>query len=355
MKKRTLGGTKSTSGYPHGMWSQTGKETYGAVEAFAVGNEKYSKAFGDDVIQSIPVGSIYFGGTDPGRFIITAMCKSQTTGDPFFTLTQNALADGSYLNYLRSMYGHKIYIPTQEDSGKCFQDYTQDVMRRQQNGQLKPGENVKVDAASGRVQVSGQVAVMEINGLLAKIIFDKKPDREFYIEESFPLDWMYPNLEPHGLIMKINRQPLPELSNELVQQDHDYWTKYVTPMIGGWLDYDTPVADVTAFGEKVFLRHDFSGFKGDPGFVQNDYSCKMFSKLRSSLANLYVWRRNQAVTAYKKERMAREADFAFRQALALCPYSPEAVKGYANFLKSQNRDSDAVLVSELTKQFPKQK
>jgi len=35
---------------------------------------------------------------------------------------------------------------------------------------------------------------MTINGLLAKIIFDKNPNREFYIEESFPLDWMYPYL-----------------------------------------------------------------------------------------------------------------------------------------------------------------
>ena len=76
---------------------------------------------------------------------------------------------------------------------------------------------------------------MEINGLLVKTIFDKNPDREFYIEESFPLDWMYPNLEPHGLIIKINRQPLPELSDEIVQRDHDYWTKYIQPMIGDWL------------------------------------------------------------------------------------------------------------------------
>jgi hypothetical protein len=64
---------------------------------------------------------------------------------------------------------------------------------------------------------------------------------------------------------------------------------------------------------------------------------------------------NQAATADEKERMAREADFAFRQALALCPYLPEAVKGYVDFLKSRNRDSDAVLVGEMAKHFPKQK
>ena len=353
MEKHTLGLSKATNGYPHGMWLQPVRETFGAVEAFAVGDEKYSKAFGDDVIQSIPHGSIYFGGTDPGRFIITAMCKSQANGDPFFTLTQNALADGTYLDYLHSMYGDKIYIPTQEDSQKSFQDYVADVQLRLKDNKLKPGEDVKVTA--GRVQVSGVVAVMEINGLLVKTIFDKTPDRGFYIEESFPLDWMYPNLEPHGLIFKINRQPLPELSGEIIQRDHDYWTKYIQSMIGDWLNDDTSVEAVTTFSEKVFLRHDFSGFTGDPQFVQNEYSCKMFSKLRSSIAGLYVWRMNQAATADEKERMAREADFACRQALALCPYLPEAIKNYADFLKSQNRDADAALVSEMAKQFPKQK
>ena len=91
-----------------------------------------------------------------------------------------------------------------------------------QNHQLKPGEDVTTDP-KGNIQMSGQVAVMEINGLIAKVILDKNPDHEFYIEESFPLDWMYPYLEPHGLIFKINHQPLPGLSDEIVGQDHDYW------------------------------------------------------------------------------------------------------------------------------------
>ena len=63
------------------------------------------RPYANDIIASIPPGSIYFGGTDPGRFLITAMEKSQVNADPFFLLTQNALADGNYLDYLRSMYG----------------------------------------------------------------------------------------------------------------------------------------------------------------------------------------------------------------------------------------------------------
>jgi hypothetical protein len=199
---------------------QAAAEIWGGFAAFGEGDEKYSTAFANDIIDSIPPGSVYFGGTDSGRFLITAMQKSQVYADPFFTLTQNALASGDYLDYLRSMYGEKIYIPTADDSQKSFEAYTADVTQRQQKNQLKPGENVHVEE-NGRIQISGQVAVMEINGLLAKIVFDKNPDREFYVEESFALDWMYPHLEPHGLIMKINRQPVVTLADDVVVRDRD--------------------------------------------------------------------------------------------------------------------------------------
>jgi hypothetical protein len=351
MEKHTLGLSKATNGYPHGMWLQPVRETCYTIEAFAVGDEKYASAFGNNIIESIPPGSIYFGGTDPGRFLVTALQKSHRDGDPFFTLTQNVLADGSYLDYLRSMYGDKIYIPSAEDSQKCFQDYMEDAQRRLQNHQLKPGEDIKLDP-NGRVQVSGQVAVMEINGLLVKIIFDRNPGHEFYIEESFPFDWMYPYLEPHGLIFKINRQPLPALSDEIVQRDHDYWAHLVQPMIGDWLNDDTAVEQVAAFAKKVFGKQNFSGFSGDPRFIQNAYSHRMFSKLRSSHGGLYAWRVKQATGAAEKERMVREADFAFRQAWALCPYSPEAVFRYVNFLLEQNRNADALLVAETAAQMP---
>ena len=188
-------------------------ETWGALDAFGEGDEKYSMIFGTNIIASIPAGSIYFGGTDAGRFIITALQKSQVRAEPFFTLTQSALADAPYLEYLRGMYGAKIYTPTDEDSEKTLQDYTQDVAQRRSKNQLKPGEDVTV-GADGKVQVSGQMARIQVKALLAKLIFDKNPDREFYIEESFPFDWMYPYLEPHGLIFKINRQPLPGLSDD---------------------------------------------------------------------------------------------------------------------------------------------
>src|SRR5439155_10608179 len=149
--------------------------------------------------------------------------RSQIDGDPFFTLTQNGMADDNYLTYVRQMYGQKIYVPSKEESKACFHSYVVDAQRRLEANQLKPGEDVKI--VDGRVKVAGQVAMMGINGVLTKLIFDKNPQREFYLEESFPLDWMYPHLTPRGLILKIERLPVGELSEQGVGQDREYWRK----------------------------------------------------------------------------------------------------------------------------------
>jgi len=341
-----------------GSWWSATLDAYGVFELFP-SDDKYATAFGNDIIQSIPPGSIYFGGTDPGRFVVTALMESHADGKPFFMLSQNPLTDATYLQYLRAMYGGKIYTPTDEDLQKSFQDYKTDAQRRlahdqqfpNEPRQIQPGEDVRLDA-NGQIQVSGQMSVIGVRELLTKIIFDKNPDHEFYIEESFPLDWMYPYLEPHGLIMKINRQPLPALSDEIVQRDHDYWTKYIQPMIGDWLNTDTSVEEVAAFAEKVYVKKDFNGFKGDPQFIQNSNAQKMFSKLRSSIAGLYAWRAQHVADAGEKMRMNEAADFAFRQAWALCPYSPETVFRYVNLMMSENRVSDALLVAQTAADMP---
>ena len=110
----------------------------------------------------------------------------------------------------------------------------------QAQSQLKPGEDVKI--IDNRVQVSGQVAVMNINGLLTKVIFDHNPKNEFFVEESFPLDWMYPHLTPFGIIMKINRQPLPVADRgHPRQRDHQFWKQFSKRLTGDIVDYDTPV------------------------------------------------------------------------------------------------------------------
>ena len=336
-------GSKADPAVTSEVW-QTVLETELACEQFALGEPKYARDFGLDIINSVPTGSIYFGGTDPGRGLVTLLCKSQETGDPFFTITQNALADNLYLNYLRAIYGSQIYIPNPDDSQKAFQEYLQDAQKRLQDGKLKPGEDVKI--VNNRVQVSGQVAVMAINGLLAKVIFDKNPKRDFFIEESFPLDWMYPHLLPHGIIMEIRREPLSSIPPEEVEKNNKEWTERVGQILGDWLKAETSVKEVCSFAEKIFARKDLKGFRGDPKYVTNTNACAMFSKLRSSIAGVYAWRATEAFDPVEKKRMIEAADFGFRQAYALCPYSPEAVFRYVNLLMGEARSEDALQVAE---------
>ena len=239
-------------------------ETWGTLDAFGEGDEKYSVLFAKDIIGSIPAGGIYFGGTDPGWFLVTAMQNNQAAGGPFFAVPQHGLENAAQLDYLRSRFGGNIYTPTVGDLQRCSLDFTNDAARRLQNHQLKPGEYVT--NVNGQVQISGYWAVLEIRARMTKIIFDQNSNHEFYVEESFPIEWMYPHLEPHGLIMKINRQPLTTLSDEIVQRDRDYWAKLTAPMIGDWLKPGTSIQEVAAFAEKVFVQARFQRFHRRPAF-----------------------------------------------------------------------------------------
>ena len=204
---------------------------------------------------------------------------------------------------------------------------------------------------------------MAINALIIKNLFDKNPDRGFYTEESFPLDWTYPYLEPHGPIMKINRQPLPELSETTVDADRKYWRNLAAGMIGDWLTEDTTVQAVAEFANKVYVRKDLRGFTGDPAYVQDEGAMKEFSKLRNSIAVLYEWRSGAlpeiaasedytAKSPQERQRMAAAADFAFRQAFALCPSNPEVVFRYIRLLTAQNRVEDEILVAQTASEMP---
>jgi hypothetical protein len=320
-------------------------EVGAALEEFATSEEKYVIAFARDIINSIPPGSIYFGGTDSGRFLVTALSRSHVNAEPFFTLTQNALADArSYLRYVRGMYGSRIYIPTEDDATKAFKEYQEDARRRRAEGKLLPGEFF--EEAGTITELRGQPALMAINGALSKLMFDKNPEREFYVEESFPLNWMYPYLSPNGLILKIKRQAVSELSEEVIQRDHEYWVRYIGPMIGDWLNHDTSLSEITSFVKGMHLSSEISGFVFDSCYVQDDLAQRRFSKLRSSIGGLYAWRAQNCNNPAEKERMLKEADFAFRQAFALCPGNPEVVFRYINLLVGQKHLDEAILVTE---------
>lgn len=424
-------------------------EQRGHYFGYWFGHDMFTPPFG--VYHEMEKNTILFGGTDPGRFNPTYMifCESflppsKKPMDPKFDrrdvylITQNALADGTYLDYIRAHYNRsaqndpyffvnflrsaqeeergttnflarmalpfdrfftrigakiekarrakgvypplenppagptdlgpdqydfgsylskEIITPSPEDSQKAFAEYIADAQRRLQHDmmnpnapkQIKAGEDVRI--VDNRISVSGQVAVMAINGLLTKVIFDKNPTNEFYVEESFPLDWMFPHLTPYGIIMKINRQPVAEMTQETIDKDHLFWSKYSERLTGNWITYETTVKEICDFAERVYLRRDFKNFKGSPEFVRDDNAQKAFSKLRSAIGGVYFWRVQNSRQPAENARCLKEAEFAFKQSFAFCPYSPEAVYKYVTLLVNLNRASDAELIVRTCMKF----
>jgi len=314
--------------------------------------------------------AVLYGGTDPGRFVPTYMifCESRvppkdryrdphfdSEGSPNFDrrdvyiITQNALADSTYMSYIRDHYDfsrpdpnnpatlerrlpwqravfrwgwthlHRdsmypkdpIWIPSESDTQRAFQEYINNVQTRQAHGEhLSADENVTVEG--GAVQVRGVAGVMNINGILTRWIFDHAKDKHsFYVEESYVIPWMYPYLTPAGIIMKINRDPLPspqenpQVWAEIVKRDKAYWDKLC---------------------EELNAR---------PQFHRDSDAQKTFSKLRSAIGGLYASR-----------QMASEAEYAFKQALQLCPESPEGNFRLAQLYMELNRAEDALATLE---------
>ncbi len=240
----------------------------------------------------------------------------------------------------------ELNSPTQLEAEIAFAEYLQEADAREKAGALKPGEIV--NRIGDRVSVAGQVSVMQINSKLAKLLFDKNPERDRFIEVSFPLEWMYPHLTPYGIILKLNRDEVPEITDEMMRKDRLFWAKYQTRLTGDWITDDTSIKEIGDWAIKTYQRWDLSGYTGDPAFVRDEPAQKSFSKLRTSIADIYRWRINNyklAITKeadaakrdemmQKQERMTREYIFALKQAWAFCPYSPEVLSHFTQLLLS---------------------
>jgi tetratricopeptide (TPR) repeat protein len=244
----------------------------------------------------------------------------------------------------------EIHTATYDELVECENAYTKDAARRYQHDrdhpaeprQLKPGEEVTEDKEH-RLSFGGVLVVMGINSYVTKAMFDANPDHEFYVEESYPMDWMYPYLVPFGIIMQVNRQPL-DLTEEVMARDHQFWSDYSARTIGLPITYDTTAKELCDFAEQVYLRHNYTGFKGDRKFIRDEDAQKSFSKLRSAIgASIYLWRADNSRNPAQRARLEKEAEFALKQSFAYCPYS-EGASRYAQLLLETGRPEDALLV-----------
>lgn len=314
--------------------------------------------------------AVLYGGTDPGRFVPTYMifvesqvpprAKSRFAKYPesgtfdrsdVYIITQNALADSTYMSYIRDHYDYSrpraddpntltnrtalyrllyrwawkrlgrdraypaepIWIPSERDSQAAFAQYVEELKTRP----ALPEEQVRIEG--GRVSVQGVQGVMAINGILTKMIFDhNKHKHAFYVEESYVIPWMYPYLEPFGIIMKINAEPLPgpdqnpDLWQQIIARDRAYW--------------DALAADL----------------ESNPRFRRDDVAQKTFSKLRSAIGGLYAARATlPGASGINQQTFFEEAEYAFRQAVRLCPDSPEANFRLAQLYVQRGRFDEA--------------
>lgn len=254
------------------LWSGPMIDLLGASDIMKVMSAPMLSLYANSILDSIPSGSLYFGGTDPGRFAITAF-DAAVDNNRLVIITQNALADGAYMKYLRVRYGDVLDLPSPKDANNIFKQLEKQA--KNQDG---------IDIKDGKVHVEGVGNVMRINNKLSKIIVDRnKAAYEIYVEESYSIPWMYKYMEPHGLIMKMHREPVT-LTDEIIQRDRLFWEE---------LELQLQKSDV---------------------FRTDIMAQRTFSKSRTSIGMLY-----------NSHGLFEEAEAAFRQAMALCPQNMECV------------------------------
>jgi hypothetical protein len=166
---------------------------------------------------------------------------------------------------------------------------------------------------------------------------------------------------PHGFVIRLNREPLSELDADSVRLDREFWTDREAKTIGGWLSGSTSVQEVCRWVEKVHLRKDLTYFSGDIEFISTAQNWKglrewegasaVFAESRANIADLYAWRARNAKTVEENARMSAEADFAFRQAVALGPTQNDVAFGYYRFLVENNRESEALILVQTVSKF----
>ena len=286
-------------------------ETLGTTEVARRWPAQKLLDYGNAVLDALRPDMIYVGGTDPGRFIPTLLNET-SGGERRVVLSQNPLADNTYLDYLSFLYADRFSTLTREDSQRASQNYLADAQRRLEHDQqfpyeprqVRPGENLRL--IDGRVEFSGDVAWMAVNELLLRTLMDKNPNASFAIEQSYPFTSMYADTRPLGPIMELRVQDEQNaLTHERAAQSADYWRATAQQLLA---DPEAPAALNTRMA---------------------------YAKMASEQAALLDYHHHPA-----------EAEQAYRSASEIWPSCPEAVFRLTDLLIGQHRLEDAFPVAE---------
>ena len=267
--------------------------------------------YGHDMLKDLPKDAFVFGGTDPGRFVPTYMILGESFVDPkdrrdpgfdrrdLVIVTQNALADAFYQKYI-----HDHYAPGRPKAKGWFEKWLGRDGQYPVDETIMPSEQelmeivrgVSMNLPPGANPQDPNIGIL-YHAAIAQWIFEKNKDqREFFIEESFPMEWTYPYAVPNGLSYRLNKEPLETLPPEAVAEDFRYWNDYVERLLA------------------------------DKNFHEDFDAKRSFSKLRNSTGNIY-----------RARQMWAEAERAYRQALQLHPNNMESLVALSDILRMQKR------------------
>jgi len=204
-------------------------DAYGAAEQAHLWPAQGLLDYGNAALGALRPGMVYVGGTDNGRWI-PELLNDTGDGERHIIITQNGLADSSYLDYLNLQFGDQLTTLSAEDSQSAFAAYLADAQKRLEHDQqfpddpkqIRPGE--EVHQVDGKFQVSGMVAVMSINEKLLQALLDKNAGVSFAVQESYPLTGTYGDAVPLGPLMEL-RAPDPQnaFDTDKAAQTVDYW------------------------------------------------------------------------------------------------------------------------------------
>lgn len=319
----TINGGDSTAGHTSkrlpeitALWASI-IDTYGVAEQVHIWPAQKLLDMGNSVMSQLRPGMVYLGGTDDGRWIPTLLNETGE-GEKHIVITQNGLADSTYLDYVRFLYGDQFKALGEDDSKRAFNDYITDAQKRllhdeqfpDEPKQIRPNEQVKI--VDGKTEVSGIVAVMDINERLVQMLMQKNPDLSFALQESFPLKSTYDNAMPLGPIMEIGVQDHSSFTQERAAESAAQWK-----------------------GVAEQLR-------ANPDDLNGETPLRSYSKLAVGQANLFAER-----------GFFEAAEQTYRTALEMMPSYADATAALADLLQRNGRNDEArTLVDNFARDYP---
>jgi tetratricopeptide (TPR) repeat protein len=292
-------------------------DTYGVAEQVHIWPAQKLLDMGNSVMSQLRPGMVYFGGTDDGRWIPTLLNETGE-GERHIVITQNGLADSTYLDYIRFLYGDRFKALSGEDSERAFADYIGDAQKRLAHDQQFPDEpkqvrpNEQVQIVDGKIQVSGVVAVEAINERLMQMLMKNNPDLSFALQESSPLKGTYANATPLGPIMELGVQDQSTFTQARAAESAAYWKSVAEQL------------------------------RATPDEANGETPLKAYSKLAMGQANLFAER-----------GFFEAAEQTYRTALEMRPSYADATAALAELLQRTGRGEEArVLVDRFAQNYP---